>query len=397
MFGGKGGASQIGNLSFAHQFRFPCLNWLNFRLQHGKFSALRNAMSLFRQNLVGLSYPILRPLLFCLDAESAHHFTLAGMRLGAKLGLLAGDPVVANPVEVFGLKFPNRIGLAAGLDKAGDAVDGFAALGFGSVEVGTLTPRPQPGNPAPRLFRVIPKQGIINRMGFNNPGIVQGMTNVAARKSRGILGVNIGKNFDTPNERATDDYLAGLRAAWPQADYVTVNLSSPNTKGLRDLQEEESCRGLIRALKAEQEILRQKHQKHVPVLIKIAPDLESGHLQGLARVFLEEKLEGVIATNTTLSREHVEGLKYGDERGGLSGAPLTKRATEIIAALAKELRGEIPIIGVGGIMTPADAVEKIQAGAGLLQIYSGLVYAGPALVTECIEATRNLDLPSVVK
>lgn len=346
-------------------------------------------MSSWRQQLVEGSYPVIRPALFSLDAERAHHVTLAGMRLGEKLGFLRGEPPVVNPVELWGLKFPNRVGLAAGLDKAGNTVDGFGALGFGFVEVGTLTPRPQPGNPAPRLFRIISKEGIVNRMGFNNPGIEAGMANVSGRNYKGILGVNIGKNFDTPNEKATEDYLAGLRGAWKEADYVTVNLSSPNTKGLRDLQEEESCRGLIRALQAEQEVLRQKHQKHVPVLIKIAPDLEPVHLQGLAKVFLEEKLEGVIATNTTLSRDGVEGLKYGDERGGLSGAPLTKRATELIASLVKELRDEIPVIGVGGIMTAADAKEKMQVGAAMIQLYSGLIYAGPKLVRECIEATRQ--------
>jgi dihydroorotate dehydrogenase len=344
-------------------------------------------MSSLREKLIESSYPLVRPWLFQLDAETAHHVTLAGMRLAERAGVLDGHPPESGSVELWGLKFPNRVGLAAGLDKAGDTVDGFGALGFGFVEVGTLTPRPQPGNPTPRLFRVIPKQGIINRMGFNNPGIVAGMDNISGRNYRGILGVNIGKNFDTPNERATDDYLAGLRGAWVQADYVTVNLSSPNTKGLRDLQEEESCRSLIRALQQEQEVLRQKHQKHVPVLIKIAPDLEPQHLQGLAKVFLEERLEGVIATNTTLSRVGVEGQKYGDERGGLSGAPLTKRATEIIAALVKELRGEIPVIGVGGIMSAADAVEKLEVGAQLVQLYSGLVYTGPKLVSESIAAT----------
>ena len=344
-------------------------------------------MNAWRQRLLEMSYPWLRPLLFSLDAETAHHVTLAGMRLGARAGLLAGEPPVVNPVEVCGLKFPNRVGLAAGLDKAGDAVDGFGALGFGFVEVGTLTPVAQPGNPAPRLFRIVSRQGIINRMGFNNPGIAAGMTNVAGRKYRGLLGVNLGKNFFTPNEQATDDYLAGLRGAWPEADYVVVNLSSPNTKGLRDLQEAESARALIRALHAEQEVLRQRWQKHVPVWVKIAPDLEPAALESLTRVFMEEKLEGVIATNTTLSREHVEGLPNGAERGGLSGAPLSQRATAMIATLAAQLQGSLPIIGVGGIMTAADAVEKMQAGATLVQLYSGLVYAGPQLVRECLEAT----------
>ena len=343
-------------------------------------------MSAWRQKLVEMSYPLLRPWLFELEAETAHHWTLAGMRLGARCGLLAGDPPVVNPVEVCGLKFPNRVGLAAGMDKAGDAVDGFGALGFGFVEVGTLTPVAQPGNPAPRMFRVISRQGIINRMGFNNPGIEAGMANVKGRKYRSILGVNLGKNFFTPNERATDDYLAGLRGAWREADYVVVNLSSPNTKGLRDLQEAESARALIRALHAEQEILRQRWQKHVPIWIKIAPDLTTPQRESLTRVFMEERLEGVIATNTTLSREHVDGLKHGSEAGGLSGAPLTGRATETIASLARQLQGSLPIIGVGGIMTAADAVEKIHAGATLVQLYSGLVYSGPALVRECIEA-----------
>ena len=343
-------------------------------------------MSAWRQKLVEMSYPLLRPWLFELEAETAHHWTLAGMRLGARCGLLAGDPPVVNPVEVCGLKFPNRVGLAAGMDKAGDAVDGFGALGFGFVEVGTLTPVAQAGNPAPRLFRVISRQGIINRMGFNNPGIETGMANVKGRKYRGMLGVNLGKNFFTPNERATDDYLAGLRGAWREADYVVVNLSSPNTKGLRDLQEAESARALIRTLHAEQEILRQRWQKHVPNWIKIAPDLTPPQRESLTRVFMEERLEGVIATNTTLSREHVDGLKHGSEAGGLSGSPLTRCATETIASLARQLQGSLPIIGVGGIMTAADAVEKIHAGATLVQLYSGLVYSGPALVRECIEA-----------
>jgi dihydroorotate dehydrogenase len=274
-------------------------------------------------------------------------------------------------------------------------VDGFGGLGFGFVEIGTLTPRPQPGNPKPRLFRIVEKEAIVNRFGFNNPGIVQGCENTVGHRFSGILGVNIGKNFDTPNEAALDDYVKALRAAWTTADYVTVNLSSPNTKGLRDLQQEESCRELIRRLRREQEELRQTHQKHVPVLIKIAPDLEAAHLQGLARLFREEKLEGIIATNTTIGRNHVEGCRHADERGGLSGAPLTKLATEVIAALCRELQGEIPVIGVGGILSGGDAVEKLQAGAVLVQLYSGLVYRGPALVRECVEATADWVADSI--
>ena len=342
----------------------------------------------FFHRVVEESWPLLKSALFQLDAESAHHVTLAGLQTTERAGLLRllPGPIEAAPVTVCGLRFPNRVGLAAGLDKAGTCVNGFGALGFGFVEIGTLTPLPQPGNPKPRLFRVVEREAIVNRMGFNNPGIDQGKANASGRDYKGVLGVNIGKNFDTPNERAVDDYLAGLRGAWTWADYVTVNLSSPNTKGLRDLQQEESCRALIRALRAEQGILAQQHGRHVPVLIKIAPDLEAAHLESLARVFVEEKLEGVIATNTTLSRTHVEGLRNGAETGGLSGAPLTARATDIIARLCSLLDGALPVIGAGGIMCGADAVEKLQAGASLVQLYSGLIYRGPGLIRECVES-----------
>ena len=342
-------------------------------------------MSAWRQKLVEMSYPLLRPWLFELEAETAHHWTLAGMRLGARCGLLAGDPPVVNPVEVCGLKFPNRVGLAAGMDKAGDAVDGFGALGFGFVEVGTLTPVAQPGNPAPRMFRVISRQGIINRMGFNNPGIEAGMANVKGRKYRSILGVNLGKNFFTPNERATDDYLAGLRGAWREADYVVVNLSSPNTKGLRDLQEAESARALIRALHAEQEILRQRWQKHVPIWIKIAPDLTTPQRESLTRVFMEERLEGVIATNTTLDRSNLSTDSTSLEgigAGGVSGKALEKRSTEVIRYLHQQSGGAFPIVGVGGVFSAQDAIEKLEAGASLVQVYSGMIYEGPNLIKE---------------
>jgi len=334
------------------------------------------------------SWPLLRAGLFEFDAETAHHLTIRGLKIAGAagvLGLLPGT-IEAAPLELWGLRFPNRVGLAAGLDKTGEAIDGFGAMGFGFVEIGTLTPRPQPGNEKPRLFRIVEKEAIVNRMGFNNPGMTEGMANVSRRTWKGILGVNIGKNFDTPNDRAVDDYLACLRAAWPLADYVTVNLSSPNTKGLRDLQQEESCRALIRALHAEQRILAQHHGRHVPVLIKIAPDLEEAHIDSLARLFAEEKLEGVIATNTTLSRRFVEDERWGAERGGLSGAPLTQRSTEVIARFCRTLDGAMPVIGAGGIMSGADAVEKLRAGAALVQIYTGLVYRGPALIRECAES-----------
>lgn len=334
------------------------------------------------------SWPVLKAGLFMLDAETAHHVTLSGLSAASRLGALKLLPGVteANPVTVAGLRFPNRVGLAAGLDKAGTCVDGFGALGFGFVEIGTLTPRPQPGNPQPRLFRIVEREAIVNRMGFNNPGIAQGRTNASGRGWKGVLGVNIGKNFDTPNANAGDDYVLGLRGAWEWADYVTVNLSSPNTKGLRDLQQDDACRALLRTLHAEQKILAQQHQRQVPVFIKISPDLEPAHLQSLSRVFVEEKLEGVIATNTTLSRRHTEGLRHGGESGGLSGAPLTERSTALIADLAKALDGALPIIGAGGIMDGHDAVEKLRAGATLVQLYSGLIYRGPALVRECVEA-----------
>lgn len=340
------------------------------------------------RRLLELSYPLARAGLFQLDAETAHHVTLRGLKLAARTGLLRLLPPTpeAGPVTLWGLRFPNRVGLAAGLDKTGECIDGMAALGFGFVEIGTLTPRPQPGNPQPRLFRIVDREAIVNRMGFNNPGIAAGMDHLRRATWPGITGVNIGKNFDTPNEHATADYLACLRAAWPRASYVTVNLSSPNTKGLRDLQQEEACRDLIRALRAEQEKLAQQHQRHVPVLIKIAPDLDPAHIDGLARLFTAEKLEGVIATNTTLSRTHVESHPTSAERGGLSGAPLTRRATDVIARLTRALDGSMPVIGAGGIMTPADALEKLQAGAALIQLYTGLIYHGPALVRETIEA-----------
>lgn len=332
---------------------------------------------------------MIRPAVFALPAEQAHHVTLAAMSAAAQRGLsrLLPETAEEGAVTLWGLRFPNRVGLAAGLDKTGEGIDGFAACGFGFVEIGTLTPRPQPGNPTPRLFRIPQHEVIINRMGFNNPGIAAGMEHAARRRWHGILGVNIGKNFDTPNERAVDDYVRCLRAAWPLADYVTVNLSSPNTKGLRDLQQEESCALLIRVLREEQKQLAQQHSRHVPVLIKIAPDLEPGHVEGLAAVFQREGLEGVIATNTTLSRRHVEDHPVASEAGGLSGRPLTQRSTEVLARLCRALDGSMPVIGVGGIMEPADAIAKIDAGASLVQLYTGLVYEGPQLVRACISAT----------
>ncbi len=342
-----------------------------------------------------LSWPLLRKALFCLDAETAHHATVTALSAAARCGLphLLPPTPATSPVTLCGLTFPNKLGLAAGLDKTGACIDGFGSLGFGSVEIGTLTPRPQPGNPQPRLFRLPEHHAIINRMGFNNPGATVGNASARARHWQGILGVNIGKNFDTPNENAVQDYLLGLRAAWDHAHYITVNLSSPNTKGLRDLQQEETCRTLIRALHQEQRLLTQQHQRHVPILIKIAPDLDPTHIESLARLFVSEKLEGVIATNTTLSRTAITGHPLAAETGGLSGAPLTQPSTEIIALLCRHLDGALPIIGVGGIMTGAHALEKLQAGAALVQIYSGLIYRGPRLVREILEACATAAKP----
>jgi dihydroorotate dehydrogenase len=335
-------------------------------------------------------YPASRALLFQLDAERAHHWSLAGLRSLEKAGVLeamAGAAPEAAPVECMGLTFPNPVGLAAGLDKEGNSIDAFGRLGFGFVEIGTITPRPQPGNEKPRLFRLKEHHAIINRMGFNNPGIVEGAANVRATKSfQGIVGFNIGKNKDTPNEDAVEDYLKGLRGAWPVADYVAVNLSSPNTPGLRDLQAADSSARLIEALKKEQEKLAKESGRHVPIALKIAPDLEDGHIRDLSRVFLEQGLEGLIATNTTLERAPVAGHPSAEEAGGLSGAPLTKRATEVIAAFHAELGSKVPIIGVGGIMSAADAQEKLAAGATLVQLYTGFIYQGPGLVHEILES-----------
>lgn len=330
-------------------------------------------------------YPFIKPLLFKLDAEVAHTFTVKSMIMAHKLGLLGSEaPQKQTPVNALGLTFPNVLGLAAGMDKSASAVEAWGALGFGCVEVGTLTPRPQPGNPKPRLFRLPEYRALLNRMGFNNPGIHSAVEKLRHRRTKAIVGVNIGKNFDTPNEKAVDDYLYCLKAAYLVADYIAVNISSPNTKGLRDLQNEEAIRALLGALQKEQSELEKQHGKHVPVLVKIAPDLEELHIEALARVFNELGVEGIIATNTTISRAAVTGHPLAEQAGGLSGAPVTQRSTEVIAAFRGLLRSEIPIIGVGGIMNGKDAADKLQAGAKLVQIYSGIVYAGPALIGDVL-------------
>lgn len=337
-----------------------------------------------RMPLPAMLYPLLRPLLFRLDAETAHHWTEKMLRASHALGMLRSSNIEqgTSSIEVLGLQFPNRVGLAAGMDKSASAVDAWLACGFGHVEVGTLTPRPQRGNPQPRLFRLIEKNAIINRMGFNNPGVEAAVTRLERRRSRGIVGVNIGKNFDTPNESAVGDYVKCLRAAGRVADYIAVNISSPNTKGLRDLQAEEPVRRLVGTLKEEQGRLQERRGRRVPLLVKIAPDLDAAQIEMLARVFSELDLDGVIATNTTISRAGVEAHPLAKEAGGLSGAPLTERSTEIISAFRQLLPRGTPIIGVGGIMSAADAKAKLGAGASLVQLYTGLVYRGPALIRD---------------
>jgi dihydroorotate dehydrogenase len=332
-------------------------------------------------------YNLLKPLLFRLDAERAHHLTLDSLQKVHRLGLgrLLPQPPACSPRSVMGLDFPNPVGLAAGLDKNGAYVDALAALGFGFIEVGTVTPRPQPGNPQPRLFRIPEAEAIINRFGFNNEGVDALVENVKRAKYRGILGINIGKNFDTPNERAVDDYLTGLRKVYAHASYVTVNISSPNTKNLRQLQEKESLENLLAALKQEQAKLADQHGRYVPVVLKIAPDLAEEQVTEIADLLLQYRFDGVIATNTTLSREGVEGLAHATETGGLSGSPVRTKSTAVIKQLSLALQGELPIIGVGGILTGLDAEEKIQAGASLVQVYSGLIYRGPLLVKEACE------------
>ncbi len=327
-------------------------------------------------------YSLAKPLLFQFDAEAAHDLTLKSLKLAEKTGALAlyPKPPVCQPRDVMGITFPNAVGLAAGLDKNGAVIDGMAALGFGFIEVGTVTPRPQPGNPKPRLFRVKEAQGIVNRFGFNNLGVDNLIENVKAAKFKGVLGINIGKNFDTPNENAVSDYLMCMQKVYAHASYITVNISSPNTKNLRALQEKEALSNLLATLKLEQTKLASQYGRYVPIALKIAPDLEREQINEIADLLMEHKIDAVIATNTTLSRDAVQGLKNADETGGLSGAPVREKSTLVIQQLSQRLQGALPIIGVGGILSGADAVEKIAAGASLVQVYSGLIYKGPKLV-----------------
>ncbi len=332
-------------------------------------------------------YPLVRPVLFCLDPETAHHVTLSLLKLAQQTGLSALSRAKSSdkPLTVMGLNFKNPVGLAAGLDKNGDYIDALADLGFGFIEIGTVTPRAQPGNPKPRMFRLPEHQAIINRMGFNNLGIDHLLEQVGKCQYQGILGINIGKNADTPLENATEDYLIGLRKSYAAASYIAINISSPNTKNLRQLQQGDEIKHLLSALKAEQLKLQAAHGKYTPIAVKIAPDLNDDEISHIADLLLEFGMDGVIATNTTIARDKIQGHIHADEAGGLSGAPVKDSSTRVVKALATILQGKLPIIAAGGIVCAEDAQEKIAAGASLVQIYSGLIYKGPQLLEDILQ------------
>lgn len=344
-----------------------------------------------------IPYSLTRPVLFGMDPEAAHDFTMNFMAKGQNTLLQKAweRPLVSDPIELAGLKFPNRVGMAAGLDKNARCIDALAAMGFGFVEVGTVTPRPQPGNPKPRMFRIPEKNALINRLGFNNEGLEAFLANVRRSRVRAnggpmLLGLNIGKNATTPIEDATSDYLKALDGVYPHADYVTVNISSPNTKNLRALQSDEALDALLGAIANRREQLAAEHGKRTPVFVKIAPDLDEEQVGVIAATLQRHGMDGVIATNTTISREAVKGLPHAEETGGLSGAPVLEASNQIIRQLRSALGSRFPIIGVGGILSGADAVSKIRAGADVVQIYSGLIYRGPDLVTEAAQAIAHM-------
>ena len=330
-------------------------------------------------------YSLARPLLFAFAPERAHELTLSMLDTAHKFGLMR-QKVASKPVTCMGIQFPNPVGLAAGLDKNGAHIDALAALGFGFIEIGTITPRPQAGNPQPRLFRIPEAQAIINRMGFNNDGVDQLIENVKASKFKGMLGIHIGKNADTPVEDAVSDYLICLEKVYHYASYITVNISSPNTKNLRSLQSGDALTELLQTLKNRQLELAQQYQHYVPLVLKVAPDLTAEDIEFIAAQLLQFKIDGLIVTNTTLGRDGVENLPNGQEAGGLSGAPVFVKSTECLRQFAKVLNGKIPLIGVGGILSGEQAVAKQQAGANLVQVYSGLIYTGPSLIKDCINA-----------
>lgn len=335
-------------------------------------------------------YPAIRKVFFQFDAETIHELTIKGLKStgSTPLNTLYKQCVNDKPVTVMGIEFPNPLGLAAGLDKNGECIDAFAAMGFGFIEVGTVTPRPQPGNPKPRIFRLPEANAVINRMGFNNKGVDYLVSQVRASKFSGVLGINIGKNKDTPEENAKDDYILCMKKVYDFASYITINISSPNTPGLRSLQYGDALNELLSALKTEQAALEQKYNKYVPIAVKIAPDLTEEEVISIAQSLIDNNIDGVIATNTTLSREGVAGLEFGSEQGGLSGAPVKEKSTTVIKLLAKALGGQLPIIGVGGIASSADANEKLEAGASLVQVYTGFIYQGPPLVKDIVNGIK---------
>jgi len=328
-------------------------------------------------------YGLARPFLFALDPETAHRLTFFLLEKS-----FYSKSVPSAPVEVMGLRFPNPVGLAAGLDKDAEHIDALARMGFGFMEVGTVTPRAQPGNPKPRLFRLVERNALINRFGFNNVGVDEFLRNVERARFKGILGINIGKNADTPAERAVDDYAVGFEKVYSRASYITINISSPNTKNLRDLQQDENLQVLLSRISSLREKLAEKHGRRVPVALKIAPDLEDLQLQAIADAVRRHRVDAVIATNTSTGREGVEGLPHAQEAGGLSGAPIRSKSSEVLRKMHRHLKGEAALIGAGGILSGADAAEKRAAGADLVQLYTGLIYRGPELVGECVSAFR---------
>ncbi len=339
-------------------------------------------------------YPFVKPWLFAMDAEKAHHLTLNTLAQAYRsgLGFISKETIPSDERIVCGLRFPNPVGLAAGLDKDGQYIDALANLGFGFIEIGTVTPKPQPGNPKPRMFRLPQAQALINRMGFNNDGVDACVARVKQSKfwqTGGILGLNIGKNASTPIESAADDYIHCMQKVYEIASYITINISSPNTKNLRQLQGGDELNQLLRAIAEEKTKLSVQYQKQVPIFLKIAPDLDLEQIENIAQLLIEYKMDAVIATNTTISRDAVAQLPHGNEAGGLSGAPVKQASDTVIKALSKALNGQIPIIGVGGILSGQDAKDKIAAGASLVQIYSGLIYKGPRLISDCAAALRE--------
>ena len=331
-------------------------------------------------------YRVMRSFLFKMNPEKAHDLSIKQLKLthGTVLDLFYRQKVQQRPVQVMGLTFPNSLGLAAGLDKNAECIDAFGAMGFGHVEVGTVTPVGQPGNPSPRLFRVLEGEGIINRMGFNNDGVDNLIENVKNSNFKGVIGINIGKNINTPVEQGKEDYIICMEKVYPHAGYIAVNISSPNTPGLRSLQYGEALDDLLSSLKDRQEALAKKHEKYVPIALKVAPDLSDEEIESIAQSLLKYKIDGLIATNTTLDREMIKGMSHASEAGGLSGRPVQSKSTAVIAKFAQHLKGEIPIIGVGGIDSVIAAKEKIEAGASLVQIYSGFIYQGPPLVKDIV-------------